>query len=470
MESRYIAAIEIGSSKIKGIVASVDPTAAISVIAIEETDTAESVRHGRVQNAREAAERVNDIIRRLENNPRLAGGRLTSVYVSNGGRSVDSRAVESDVRLGGDVEITAQVLEKLHNEARYNLATDRDVLYIGDRRFMVDGTEVKRIIGSFGNAIHGEFTIVTASVENRRNLDRVKIESHGADIPRHYIPRPVAIADMLLSDSERQLGTLLVDLGAETTTVAIYKASALQLLATLPMGSANITRDLSQGLGITAEAAENIKLTRGRAVADRVKNVEADPETAEITNYISARAGEIIANIINYIDQSGINLSDLPGGIVLTGGGSRLKGFDEMLEAQTKLKVRHAAIDATIGGAPFNNPDNADVIALVKYAAAHDGDNASCIELPSTAGTRQATSTAGATGPAAGQREPIDENDPRLLYDDEPFDQPDNIVDDELPEPGANAGETRDNLLKRIANWLTKPKDADLDSDSESLD
>lgn len=455
MEPRYIAAIEIGSSKIKGIVASVDPSSAITIVAVEESDAGDSVRYGRVQNAREAASRVNDIIRRLENNPRLAGARITHVYVPEGGRSVESRQVSADVHLGGDIEITAQVIEKLHNEARYNMATDRDVLAVSNRRFVVDGAEVRRLVGSFGNAVHGEFTFVTASPENRRNLNRVKIESRGLEIPRRYIPRAVALADMVMSDSERQLGTLLIDLGAETTTVAVYRGSALMLLGTLPMGSANITRDLANGLGVTHEEAEKIKLSRGRAVAERVKNAETDPETAEITDYVSARTGEIIANIMGYIDRAGIRLSDLPGGIVLAGGGAHLGGLAEMLQAQTDLKVRKATVDSSIIGEPFNTADHIDVISLVRYAAREDSQQ--CIEFP------EASASAPYSG---GRRQLLDDNDPRLLVDD----MDEETITDELPPEGPDADSTRETLLNKIKYWFTKPKDTDLDGDEGELD
>ena len=83
---KYIAAIEIGSSRIKGIVASVDDTAAITVLAVEELDSGETVRYGRVQNAREVSLRVNEIIQRLENSPKVAPGRISAVFVANGVR------------------------------------------------------------------------------------------------------------------------------------------------------------------------------------------------------------------------------------------------------------------------------------------------------------------------------------------------------------------------------------------------
>lgn len=479
MESRYIVAVEIGSSKIKGIAAAVEENSRLAIVAVEETDSADSVRHGRVQNAREVAVRVNDIIRRLENNPRLAKGVIKSVYVSNGGRSVMSSPSQAEITLGGDVEITTATLEKLHQAARYNLATDRDILAISDRRYTVDGSEVKKIVGTFGRTVRGEFTIVTASPENRRNLERVSIESRGGNVEQLYIPRPVALADMLLTNSERQLGCVLIDFGAETTTLAVYRDNALQLMTTLPMGGVNITRDLSTGLGITLENAENIKITKGRAIADS-KFSTADNEETEINNYISARTGEIIANVVNYMDHAGIKFEDLPGGVIITGGGAKLVGLAEMLTSQTQAKVRQANIDADICASSFGKPDNADVIALVKYAAAQGAK--SCIEFVSEKvaepATQRPASEAG-TGTlgfepmkvgnrtnAPGLNDPgLLDDDPDEIYTDPPLDD-DN---DELPPPAKTKDETRQNLMKKLKSFFTKPTDEnDLDNENDS--
>lgn len=464
MDSKYVAVIEIGSSKIKGMVAAVDATADISVLAVEETDSGDAVRYGRVQNAREVSSRVADIIRRLENSRTLTGAEISSIFVAAGGRSVNSSFAEASLSLGGETEVSPQTIERLHKDARYNLATDRDVLYIADRRFFVDNSEVKKVVGSYGNSVRGEFTIVTASPENRRNLDRVKIESHDKDVPRTYIPRAVALADMYLSDSDRQLGALLVDFGAETTTLTICRNSAIQMIATLPMGSSNITRDLSKALGITEQDAERIKTTTGYASTERLKIESSDSQEAEIVHCISARTGEIVANIINFADKAGYKIADLQAGIVVTGGGSRLNGFIEMLESQTKAKVRRIAIDSAIKSNGIDLSQNADVLALVKYAAAnYDID---CVTLPEPPAEEAVT-----TGTYRNGRRILADDDPNLLKDDD-FDQPINVNKDDdeyLDENDAGRDDPatrRKNLLGKIKGWFTTPVESnDLDEE-----
>ncbi len=476
MESKYIAAIEIGSSKIKTIVATVDQTDTIEVVAIESADAGDGVRYGRIQNAREVSTTLEDIIRRIENNPRLAKGTINTVYVADGGRSVSSTRAEATVSQGSDAEVTLQTIERLQREARADLATDRTILEVSARRYLVDNGEVKKAIGAFGNEIKGEFTIVTASPENRKNLDRVKIESRGKDVARQYFSRTIALGETLLADSDRQLGCMLVDFGAETTTLAIYRDNALQMITTLPMGSSNINHDLCSGLSVTAESAENIKRTKGEAIAERIQYAAPDAETLEIVNLVSARVGEIIANINNQVSLAGFKPQDLAAGIVVTGGGARLKGFIEMLETQSKMKVRRASLDSSIKVAQTIAADNIDVIALIRYIASHFETN--CIDFPveqqgvekpvsETVQTVASTAQPRPTATPSERRRYISEDDDALLDDDPEDEQPVNICDDpeKLPEPDKDPNKTRRSLMDRIRSFLSSQGSDDSELD-----
>ena len=237
MEPKYIAVIDAGSSTIKGAVAAVDPSGGINVLAVEEAPAADAVRYGRVQNAREISARADEIVRRLENNPAVAPACITTVFVANGGRSLCSAASTGEVQQTADTEVTAVTVERLHKEARFNLGTDRDVLAIAPKRYFVDNVETKTPVGAFGERVRGEFTFITASPENQRNLQRVKLTSHGREIGKEYITRLLAQTGMALTDSDRQLGCLYIDFGAETTTLAVYRDGALEMAAALPMGS-----------------------------------------------------------------------------------------------------------------------------------------------------------------------------------------------------------------------------------------
>ena len=461
MEPKYIAVIEIGSATIRGAVGSVDATGGITLLAVEETPAAGSVRYGRVQNAREVSGRADEIVRRLENNPAVAPARITAVYLAVGGRSLASAASEASVNQTDEAEVTPHTIERLHKEARYNLGIDRDVLSIDPRRYMVDNAEVKNPVGAFGRRVSGEFTFITCSPENMRSLKRVSVTSGDRDIEREYITRLPAQADMALTDTDRQLGCLFIDFGAETTTIAVYRDGAL------PMGSHNITRDLTAGLGITEDSAEHLKLTKGMAVTERANIDAPDAQTREIINYVSARVGEIVANIVHVVTHAGFRPDELKAGIVATGGGSRLAGLMPTLEAQTRMKVRLAAVDRSIRAAsPDIHPADAfDLLALIKYAADH-APGRSCLTVPEPAGARAA-----AAAPQTGVVQPrrtISESDPCLL-DDEDLDSPVTVNgdDDTLPEPDEDPNVTRRSLLDRFKNWIAPKVDDNLDDEED---
>ncbi len=474
MKSKYIAAIDLGSATIRGIVASVDPVSGITVLAVEEVDADDSVRHGRVQNAREASERVGEIIRRLENNPSVAPGHISAIYVAQGGRSLISTHANATIKQGADAEITSDTLAQLHREARYSLASDRDVLVIAPRRYFVNQTEVKKIVGAFGNTLRGEFTVLTCSPENKRALDRVNIVSADQPVRREYVTRILAQTEMALTDSDRQRGVAFVDFGAETTTVAVFREGALQMAATLPMGSANITRDLCAVLGLSHDQAENIKHTRGRAVAARVNIDAPDAESREIINLISARTAEIIANINNIITEAGFKSADLPAGIVIAGRGSRLNGFAELLESSlNKMKVRNAAVDASIASECDAVPaEHFTLIALARYAAAHS--DIDCLLFPDPEPELH-TETEDQPYPETRQpegyrRRQVSDDD--LLKDDPDYDDTEDFDDDTPLDdiPRGNGDDTRRGILERlrkIGKWLAPPQDdqgTDLDS------
>lgn len=473
MTSKYIAALEIGSSRIKGIVAAVGTDGRLRPLAVEEVASGDSVRYGRIRNAREAGNLISDLVRRLENNPRVAPGRIASVFIADGGRSLLSAPSSSSISFNSEEEITHTTLERLNKEALFNLGTDRDVLVIAPRRFFVDSAEVKKIVGTFGKTVRGEFTLITQAPENRRALERIIIESAGADINRDYVTRLLAQTESALTDSDRQVGSLFIDFGAETTSLAVFREGALVFAATLPIGASNIARDLSSALSVTLDKATQIMHTKGEAIVDTARYEAADTEVAEIVGYVSSRAKEIVANVNNILEEAGYKASDFPEGAVIAGGGIMLKGFPEMIEQLIKIKVRKAAIDpSSVTPTPDIDIDrNFDVLCLAKYAAAHSTTD--CLVFPAQPTDEHPESEQNPNTPPVeghsninhdserlarnatmgGKRTPPADDDPNLLKDDD-IDQPDNINNDtddqELPQQQDDPNKTRLTLLEKI--------------------
>ena len=444
MDARYIAVLEIGSSKVKGAVARVDSDGAATLVATHEVKTINCVRHGRVQNVQEVAARVEAVLRRLENDQAVAPRKIRRLHIALGGRSVCSVHTAVDVRLPAESEITAETIERLKRDAIVELPANRSVLAVLPRSFNVDGAEVSKVVGMFGRNIHSEMTVILATPDNRTNLERVRMTSQGPDgdvaVERIYVPRQLALARMALTPSEQQLGVVLVDLGAETTTVSIHRGGALHTLVTLPMGGRNITRDIATGLSITEEQAEYIKTAQAAAIPDAQAD-GASTEAREINSYAQARAGEIIANVIHRIEQAGFKTSELTAGIVLTGRASRMRRMAELFETQTKMKVRIAPADNSVrpGNTGADPVDSLDIMALTAWAA---GDTESDLtDLPAPAGEHtytdeeeepaddyRTTVDRRRVGESARRRRDIDIDDNDLLTDDPDDDDDDAYV------------------------------------------
>jgi len=380
MPERYIVAIEIGSSKIRGAVALADD-AGMDVIAVEEEKLINSVRYGCIQNV-DVSEAISRVCERLEAYPKLKDGEIVGAYVGIGGKSLSSKIVEVSTSLPAEMEITSQLVADLKAKAEAMAGDSRDVVDVVPVRFTVDKKTQVNPVGSYGQSLGARMAVVSCMPQIKRMLRRVLSERLGLDI-NGYIVRPLAEAAMALTDDERRLGCLFVDFGAETTTVAIYKNGAPVYLVTLPMGSRNITIDLT-ALNYIEERAEEIKRISGNAMPQEgIRRQGADGiDYTEVNNYVHARASEIVQNILAQIDYAGLKSSDLPGGIVIVGGGARLRGFNDLLGKQSKMKVRMGSVQGgvRISDGAIHPAETLDVISIL--LAASELPEAECIRFP----------------------------------------------------------------------------------------
>ncbi len=432
MEPRSIVAIEISSSKIKGGVATVDASGALTVLAVEEIKALNNVRYGRIQNVQEVSAGVNEIIRKLENNPAVSPNRVTGVVVPVGGRSLGSIPATGTSVFPGDIEILQENVTRLKQEALKDIVTSKHIEAVLPRTFYVNNLVVPRPVGTYGQRFRGDFTVITIGQESRRNLERLRFENIAST---HIYPRlrSTAIADLVLSDSQRQLGCALVDFGAETVTVSVYKDGALCFLSTLPMGSRTVTRDIMAGNSMTEESAEDFKIRYGNAAMPEAGAAAAGDNATEVNTYVQPRAGEIAANIVHQIMQSGYKASELSAGIVLTGGGAKLRNFDNVLGALSKMNVQPAEIPAAV---EFKTPadrnaDNIDIVALL-WAGARSPKVGDCLEKQpvNTIVFEEPEDTAIYEAPAYPAQRP------------EPEPEPEEEEDEPTPEPEVKHGHT----------------------------
>lgn len=377
-KNQYIVALEIGSSKIVGAIAEKTSAGYLSVKHLQEERHLNSVRYGIVQNVENIKSSVNRILKNLEG---MVDGRITQVYMGVSGRSLHSSLSEVNRSVGSTEPITKDLIDRIIHDATSTPIRNHDTVDIVPRAYYVDKVETINPVGQFGSSIKIKVNLIVAKPSLKLNLNRLMTFGIPA---KDYIVTPLAVAEQILSDSDRELGCMLVDMGAETTTVTIYKNNALIYLSTLPLGGRNLTRDVMNGLGVLEETAENVKKNINNPLdPTNVSSVTIEGvNSRDAANYISARTGEIIANINQQLADAGVSSSDIQS-IVLIGGSAHLGGLQQKMEETIKIKVRKGQnpMGLNILNPEINRMEYIEVFSLLAKAAEMIEPGETCVEL-----------------------------------------------------------------------------------------
>lgn len=347
--SEYIIAIELGSSKIVGVAGYRNENGELVVSAIEKEPVAANIiKRGCVQNVKDVFACIKRVKMKLEN--RIAPARIEKLYVGVGGMSVVADDKISNCSFSEDSIIKQEHVEKMKNDCRSTISQSVDLLELVSTGYIIDGRPERNPIGATGTIIEARYKAVTAKPTLKRNIVRciadLKLPIAG------YITSALATAEVVLNKEERMLGCMLIDMGAETTTVSIYKNDTLVLLETLPMGGRNITRDI-MSLNLVYNEAEKLKIASGKAKGFKSENnihlrLEGDNtmeiDLAKLSSVVEARSEEIVANIEEQIKRSGLDRKELVSGAVVVGGAANLDGLLSLLEDHLGMKVRKGVL------------------------------------------------------------------------------------------------------------------------------
>lgn len=384
-KERYVAAIEISSSKIIAAVGKMHTDGRLDVIATEQERGVESVRYGIIQNLEETSLRVTRVLDRLQLKPQIAPREITSVFVGLSGRSLRSIRTETDINLPEDTEINERILSQLRSQALSTaIDSSLEVVDAIPRVYYVGKVETRSPKGAIGNYIKAVYDLIVCRPEMRRNLTRTLEDKVGINIAG-YVVTALSTAQVILTSEEKRLGCMLVDMGAETTTVSIYKEGSLRYFATLPLGGRNITRDLTTQ-NMLEERAEEIKISMGNAISrDTTSDLNIHGiRLGEVSNLIAARSEEIVANIIEQLKYAGMKETDLPVGIICIGGGSHLNGMKDLLRRQVDLPVREGTLPNYIHPEDTKRSTSELLqVSSVLYSGASDSET-ECLEMPGT--------------------------------------------------------------------------------------
>ena len=377
-KNQYIVALEIGSSKIVGAIAERTSTGHLNVRYLQEERHLNCVRYGIVQNVENIKSIINRILKNLEG---MVDGRITQVYMGVSGRSLHSIVSEVNRSVDTTVAITKDLIDRIIHEATSNPIRNHDTVDIVPRAYYVDKVESLNPVGQFGSSIKIKVNLIVAKPALKLNLNRLMTFGVPA---KDDIVTPLAVGEQILSESDRELGCMLVDMGAETTTVSIYKNKALIYLNTLPLGGRNLTRDVMNGLNVLEETAENVKKNINNPLdPPNVSNLTIEGVNArDAANYISARAGEIIANINQQLADAEVSPDEIKS-IVLIGGCAHLGGLQQKIAETIKIKVRLGQNPSTLNilAPEINRLEYIEVFSLLAKAAEQIEDGVTCVEL-----------------------------------------------------------------------------------------
>ena len=326
IQTNYIVAIELSSSKVTGAVG-IETINGIKIIATASTLVDGYISKGVVRNVDKTSEAIADIINRLEHDLTDNDGKEITIkraYVSLAGLTMHS--IQSKVTRTFDTytKISAETISEmeLENDAQFQVPDGYSKVHVITQEYKVDGKTDHNPIGAPAMAIEGRYLNIVIKKQFLEQLNE-SFEQVDTVITDSFVAACMD-ADILLTKDARRNGCALVNIGAETTTVSIYNNDNLRMLKVLPLGSNNITRDLCAEQ-ISYDAAEVIKITRGY----KSQASETEPISNETANnIIRARTGEILQNVKYQIEESGEMIHN----IIFTGGGSRLKNLSILLE------------------------------------------------------------------------------------------------------------------------------------------
>lgn len=347
--TEFIAAIELGSSKITGVAGRKNSDGSMQVLAYAQEDSSTFIRKGVIFNLDKTAQSLTSIINRLEGELKNS---IAKVYVGIGGQSL--RTVRNVVSrdLEEETIISEELVSAIGDENIAIPVVDMDILDVAPQEYKVGNNLQANPVGLVGSHIEGRFLNIVARASVRKNLEHC-FQQAKIDIADQLIA-PLVTANAVLTESERRSGCALIDFGADTTTISIYKNNILRFLTVLPLGGNSITRDITT-LQMEEEEAERLKKAYGDAFYE--EDPEQDEEAtckldddnriikvADLNNIIEARAEEIVANVWNQIQLSGYE-DKLLAGLILTGGAANLKNLDETLRKRSKIeKIRMAKL------------------------------------------------------------------------------------------------------------------------------
>ncbi len=395
-------AIDIGSSAVRVVVAQKNPQSEEGEVKILGVGKAvmSGMQKGVVTDVEEAVACLGTALDVAE---RISGIPVEKAVVSVNGAHLVSQELRGVIAISrADGEITPDDVDRVINAAQaISLPPNREIMHILPQNYIVDGQEhIQDSVGMTGVRLEVEAHAIVGSSPAIKNLTKV-VNQSGVHIDE-FVFAPLAAALAVLEKRQKELGVVLIDLGAGTTSLAVYEESILLHTSVLPVGASHITNDIAIGLRTSIEIAEAIKLSHGTATVEGisqsdmivVEGQDGEQESIsrkEVAEIISDRLDELFSHVdreLKNIGRSGL----LPAGVILTGGGAYMDGIVELAKKRLRLPVRIGHPKKLAGlSDQTDGPEFAVAIGLIAFALDQEGKEVShkSLSLPDISGTVQ---------------------------------------------------------------------------------
>lgn len=375
MDEPIVVGIDIGTTKICTLVARQENSDQLRILGVG-IEPSEGIRKGVVVDLAAASKAIARSIDKAE---RTSGLEINSALVSLAGSNVSSVNSRGVVGVTGRVISRDDVGRAIDAARAVAIPHNREIIHVIQRGFDIDGQSgIRTPIGMHGYRLEVECHIITASAASVENL-RQCTASAGADVSQ-FVLNPLASAEEVVNETERQMGVVVCDIGGGTTDLAIYIDGDVWHTAVLAVGGNHITSDIAHGLRLPMSQAEEIKIQHGHADLKAMDSKESftvrpfgeqEPvqvNRQDLVHIINARVEEIFSLVVQEIKRSGYD-GLLPAGMVLTGGCSALPGIRSVASSVLGVPVRIARPENLIGMVDqLDSPAYSTSVGLLRWA------------------------------------------------------------------------------------------------------
>ena len=348
MRTHPILGLDIGSSSIKAVIGEVSRDGKL-ILHSGIVKPSKGIRRGVVVDMDAAVGQINSVLQAAKD---VSKDSLKNIYLNIGGVDVRSQVSEGKVAVSrANSEIYKDDVDRVIEASEaVNLPSNRMIIHTVKKEFIVDGVgDIQDPMGMVGSRLEVVSLVIDAFAPAVKNIMKC-VEVAGGSISA-LIFNPLASALSVLTNNQKELGVVLIEIGFGTTGIAVYEEGKLVHAKILPVGAGHVTNDLAVALKIPVEVAEKIKLSYGYAVARDVPakesidlkkidaNLKGSPTRRFISEVVQSRLAEI-CDLINAELKSIDRAGKLPGGAVIVGGGAKLPGLSELFKNELKLSTK----------------------------------------------------------------------------------------------------------------------------------